>query len=275
MREKNVLEAGVIRYIKEILKGNKKLRTAMVLLVGLWIVVGTRWVTENLLYRERNLKEAMAVARPGSTSSTVSFAARLEDAYLTEADQKEIICYAAGQLGVILHTEPEAFADEKRSGYVYRKDAKNATTCIKLIGTKEQGAAKAYYLIITLLLREDNGDSLTYYRGRIDGIADALAVEDAQTSVQLTGRFYYNMSLEARDRLTDRIIRKLGCEVVCENREESLYTVYAYTKGMNEYILSGEDRINVQLAIYYDEIKDETIVCVASPVITGELVNEK
>jgi len=39
---------------------------------------------------------------------------------------------------------------------------------------------------------------------------------------------------------------------------------------MDEYIVSGNDRINVQLAMYYDEIKDETVLCVASPVITGE-----
>lgn len=275
MRENDVLKAGVIRYIREVLRGNRILRIATILLAGLWITLGTKVITENLLYRERNLKEAMAVTSPGSMSSTISFAGRLKDACLTEADQKEIISYAADQLGVILHAEPEAFSDENRSGYVFRKDAKNASTCIKLVGIREQGVERAYYLIITLWLQEDDGDSLMYYRERIDGIADALAVKEAQTSVQLTGRFFHNMSPAARDRLTDRILKKLGCEVVCENREEPLYTVYAYTKGINEYILSGEDRINVQLAIYYDEIKDETIVCVASPVITGELTDEK
>jgi len=39
---------------------------------------------------------------------------------------------------------------------------------------------------------------------------------------------------------------------------------------MNEYIVSGNDRINVQLAMYYDEINDETVLCVASPLIAGE-----
>ena len=273
MREKDVLKAGVFRYIGEILRCNRKLQIVTVLLAGLWIALGTKVITENLLYRERNLKEAMAVARPGSMNSTVSFAAKLKDAYLTEADQKEIICFVAGKLGLILNGEPEPFTDENRSGFFYRKVAKNAETCIKLVGTKEKDVSKAYYLIISLTLFDDGGDSIMYYRGLIAEIADELAVSEEQTSVQLTGRFFHDMTPVARNRLTDRILKKLGCEVVCENREEPFYTVYAYTKGMDEYILSGEDRINVQLAIYYDEIKDETVLCVASPVITGEVVN--
>ena len=91
-----------------------------------------------------------------------------------------------------------------------------------------------------------------------------------QVSVQVIGKFPHDMTIAARNRLTDRIMKKLGCKIVCENREKSLYTIYAYTRGMEEYIISGDDRINVQLAMYYDEIKDETVLCVASPLITGE-----
>lgn len=273
MRKEDVPKTGVICYIKEVLRGNRNLRIVMILLAGIWIVTGTRLITEKLIYRERNLKEAMAVAKPGGMNSSLSFVAKLQETYLTENDQKEIIVFAAEKLGLELLSEPESFADGKRNGFFYRKKAKNAETCIKLIGTED--IPRAYYLIITLGLQDDDGDSVMYYRGVMDGMADELAVLEEQISVQLAGRFYYNMSPAAKAHLTERILRKLGCEIVCENREESFYTVYAYTKGMDEYVLSGKDRINVQLAIYYDEINDETILCVASPVITGELVNAR
>ena len=272
MQETDKWSPRFVDVIKETLCRSRKLRICLILLIGLWIATGTRVVTEKLIYRERDLKEAMAVAKPGSTTGTVSFAARLKETYLTEQDQKDLIRYVAGELGLALTGEPERVTDTEKDGFFYRKIAKCADTGIKVIGRTEGEGKKVYYLIVSLVLYEDDGDGIVHYRKRMTEIAQELTVSEGQTSIQLTGRFPHDMTLAAKNRMADRILKKLGCEIVCENREESLYTIYAYTNGMNEYVLSAGDRINVQLAMYYDEIQDETVLCVASPVITAEVV---
>jgi len=236
----------------------------------LWIVTGTKLVTERIIYRERNLKEAVAVVRPGSTSGKMLFAARLQDAYLTQEDQQRLLSLIAERIGLVVSSQPEIIREEGRSSFVYRKEAKYADSEIKVIRLKEKSGQTAYYVTVSLSLFDDDGAASMHYQQLMSELAKELGMSQQQASVQVIGKFPHDMTMAARNRLTDRIMKKLGCRIVCESRDESLYTVYAYTKGMDEYIVSGNDRINVQLAMYYDEIKDETVLCVASPVITGE-----
>ncbi len=275
MREKREWKPDFVRMIITRLKQHPALRIAFVCLLGLWIIAGTKYVTEKIIYRERNLKEAFAVVSPGHTTGTVALAARLPEAYLTEEDQKQLIYFSADRLGLTVDTEPESVTEDTQSGFYYRKKAKYADTAIKVLSVRDAQRDSRYYLLIRLSLVEDEGDGVAYFRRRIGELATELELLEVQCSVQLSGSFPQDMTLAARNHLTDRILSKLGCEVVCENREEELYTVYAYTKGMDEYIVSGNDRINVQLAMYYDEINEETVLCVASPVITGEIMGTR
>ncbi len=272
MRETDEWTPGFKGILQETLRSNRWLRIGLIVLIGLWIVSGTRVITEKVVYRKHNLKEAMVIAKPGNTTGMVAFAARLEEPYLTEADQKNLIRYVAGKLGLTLISEPEVVTDGDLNGFFYRKKAKYADTGIKIIERPEMNQNPVYYLIVSLSLYEDDGDGIVYYKKRLDEIAEELELSEKHCSMQLVGRFRQGMTLAAKNRLADRILKKLGCEIVCENREESLYTIYAYTNGMDEYIVSAGERINVQLAMYYDEIKDETILCVASPVISSEVV---
>ena len=270
MGAKRGWKPALLRFVKESLRNRPVLRLALIILVGLWIVTGTKLITEQILYRERNLCEAVAMVRPGSTAGKMLFAARLQEVYLTEDDQQRLLYLTADRLGLTVSAQPEVLREEGRSSLVYRKEAKYANSEIKLISLLEKSGQYAYYLTVALDLFDDDGEAAMHYQQLMSELAEELELSQKQISVQVIGRFPHDMTLAARDRLTDRIMKKLGCKIVCESREESLYTVYAYTKGMNEYVLSGNDRINVQLAMYYDEINDETVLCVASPLIAGE-----
>lgn len=270
MGEQHGWKPAMLRFIKESLRNRPVLRLALIVLAGLWIVTGTKLVTERVLYRERNLQEAVALVRPGSTSGKMLFAAKLQDAYLTEADQQRLLALVAERIGLTLSSYPEVICEEGRRGLVYRKEAKYADSEIKVICLEEKNAQAAYYLMVTLCLFDDDGAAAMQYQQLMSELAEELGMSQKQASVQVIGRFPHDMTMAARNRLTDRVMKKLGCRIVCENRDTSLYTVYAYTKGMDEYIVSGNDRINVQLAMYYDERNDETVLCVASPLITGE-----
>ena len=53
---------------------------------------------------------------------------------------------------------------------------------------------------------------------------------------------------------------------MAENRDNEMFTIYAYAKGAGSYITIGGSKINMNIAIGYDEEQDATKVYLASPV---------
>ena len=67
--------------------------------------------------------------------------------------------------------------------------------------------------------------------------------------------------------LADQVILdRLDAKVVAENRDSDIFTIYAYSKGAGSYITIGGSKINMNIAIGYDEEQDRTKVYLASPV---------
>ena len=102
MGEEKGWKPALLRFVKESLRNRPALRLALMILAGLWIVTGTKLITEQILYRERNLCEAVAMVRPGSTSGKMLFAAKLQDAYLTEADQQRLLALVAEETTLLI-----------------------------------------------------------------------------------------------------------------------------------------------------------------------------
>jgi hypothetical protein len=51
---------------------------------------------------------------------------------------------------------------------------------------------------------------------------------------------------------------------------DEVYSVVGYTKKIREYIYSGKQKININLALRYNSYQDKTYLYLATPVITAE-----
>ena len=90
---------------------------------------------------------------------------------------------------------------------------------------------------------------------------------DISTTVQLKGEYVGFLTMERRNEITDDILEALNAKAVYEYREEDLYTVYAYTAALENYITVENKKINVHIAISRDEENYRTIVYLASPIL--------
>ena len=72
------------------------------------------------------------------------------------------------------------------------------------------------------------------------------------------------------NKLTDEILEDLGAEVVVENRAKELFSVYAYAANMTRGIAIGNDEINLNIAINYNEATKQTRVYLAAPIVDME-----
>lgn len=85
-----------------------------------------------------------------------------------------------------------------------------------------------------------------------------------------TGTYDGKLSIEERNKITDRFVKDLQANVVVEQRGDELYTVYAYTGLINDYVKSEGNKINVNIAFNYNEKKNKTNLYVATPILNQD-----
>ena len=74
-----------------------------------------------------------------------------------------------------------------------------------------------------------------------------------------------SLSMSQKNIISDKIIESSGGRIVTERRSDSLFTVYAYTDKIDDYVLNGSLKTNLNVAITYDEENDITEVYMATP----------
>jgi len=90
---------------------------------------------------------------------------------------------------------------------------------------------------------------------------------DISTTIQLVGEYSGYLTENRKDAVTERVLSALNAKVVYDYREDDLYTVYAYTGALENYITVENKKINIHLAMSQDEENYKTILYLASPIL--------
>ena len=129
-----------------------------------------------------------------------------------------------------------------------------------LAGTQPQ--AQYVYVNITVY---NNIDCAGSYRELVEGMFDAMGIQ-GNVNMNLVGSLEGALNNIEKNELADGLLDRLGAKVVTENRDSDIFTIYAYSKGAGSYITIGGNKINMNIAIGYDEEQDRTKVYLASPI---------
>ena len=129
-----------------------------------------------------------------------------------------------------------------------------------LAGTQPQ--AQYVYVNITVY---NNIDCAVSYRELVEGMFDAMGIQ-GNVNMNLVGSLEGALNSTEKNELADGLLDRLGANVVTENRDSDIFTIYAYSKGAGSYITIGGNKINMNIAIGYDEEQDRTKVYLASPI---------
>ena len=77
------------------------------------------------------------------------------------------------------------------------------------------------------------------------------------------------LDIVERNKLADELLSELSAKVVAENRDADMFTIYGYSQGIKDYLEIGGNRINVNIAMNYDEINNTTNIFLSSPINSG------
>lgn len=250
----------------------KRLRLTIYMLGVLWIAVIMQFAVNSIYQPNKSILEAFIGTNSEVSSFEIEMAAEYGNNYLSEADKKELVRYLASEIGLQLDQPITINRDNNDSEVFALKKGKNAESLIKIVSVEQATASglteTKHYVIIRLKLLQ-NMDSLMAYRSLLKDIFGELEVKNVQTNMEITGSYQGKLTLEQMNTIADSMIDNLQGSVAYANRQEGLFTIYAYTGLIDEYINSLNTKINIHIAINYDESSDTTHVYLGTPVITG------
>lgn len=139
-------------------------------------------------------------------------------------------------------------------------------------------------IIISSYLNEETGDGQTYLyinlikKEQFNKINDIIIgvknlFEKYEKNVEITtcliGYIDGKLSKTEIDEITLNSLHNMRCKIVDEYKDSQLVSYTAYTESIEDYILAGDDRINLNVALRYNEYDDQTLIWIGTPIITS------
>lgn len=248
-----------------------KRRFLWMLIAAAWVFVFLKLLAGALFEKNTSLVAAFSVTNPDAISATVEVAAKYPGENWEEKEQKKILGEVADAIGLWLDNEPEITETEQRTERRYYKDALAADTELKAITLRKTENAgevpeQEQYLYAKICLNESL-ETVLAYKTLLEQTLQELSCTEISTTIQLVGDYAGYLPLERRNEITEKILSALEAEVVYEYKEADLYTIYAYTAGLDNYITVEDKRINVHIAMSQNEDRYRTVLYLASPIL--------
>ncbi len=158
--------------------------------------------------------------------------------------------------------EKEEIDDIKILKKVYISSNAKLTTKIETINDN------ATYLIIDVILY-DNCENIMKVKEEVEDIFKILNL-DLKTNISITGSYHGKINYDEEKLIAFDIMKKMNATILEDYITDKVYSVVGYTKRINEYIYSEKQKININLALRYNEYENKTYLYLATPLITVE-----
>lgn len=246
-----------------------RMRFLAVLIAAAWIFVIVKWLSGSLFEKSNHMVAAFSQANAGAQESILEITAKYNGSYLDEYDRKQMIYSIAKEIGLSVTEEPLKSEKNGRCEISYTKQSAAAETSIRVISLEKETADgyQTEHYVHTKINLKNSIEAVTTYKKLLESALEGIKCKDISTTIQLIGSYEGYLTVDRRNKITDEILSAMGGRIAYEHREDDLYTVYAYTGLLEEYITVEGKKINLHIAMSKDEVNYRTIVYLASPIL--------
>jgi hypothetical protein len=250
---------------------SKKVKGITYVVAVLWIAVIAQLFVNQYFTDDSRLVNAFTKANSVVVDSNLYLVADMGADYMSGEDERNLLQYMSSEIGL---TEECKFTREDGEDTILTKrESDQATTIIKLVRNREKTKKNTYvvrrYLILDLTIN-NNVSSILSYKKKAEKIVSKLDAKTYESQVTFTGTYDGKLSIKERNQITDQFVKDLQADIVVQQRDDKLYTIYAYTGLINDYVKSEGNKINVNIAFTYNEIKNKTNLLVATPILNQD-----
>lgn len=249
------------------------MRKKLLLLITLvWIVAFVRMIIVEDEDGKINIATAFSNEKFVYTESIISVNANLGNQYLSDEEKKKMVEKIARGIGLDNNYDIDLERQENSSCTSLSKTAKNAYTNIRIVTNETQKDGNIIliknYLYIDINI-SNSIESAVMYKDKVKEVLDNMCIV-GDISLNLVGSVNGEMNETEKNNLSNDLIDKLEASYITGNADKRLYTLYAYSDKIEEYIMLGDKKVNINIAITYDEDNNITKIYMATPIITKD-----
>lgn len=247
------------------------MRKILFLLVAvLWIVAGIQMIQNIDAKEEEQIVQAFRQTDCPDMESSVTAEMEL-DGYRTQSEQETMLKDIAGQLGITSDCEVSMSAVSGRSVTELRRQAAGAEVFMRIVTLEQEketeiSTKQYFHAEITVY---DNLECTLYYKKDLEKILAEYA-QNPVVRMKFYGELPGKPGKEECQNKIDELLDGISASVCRSFEDGNVYTVYGYTEWIDEYMWINGEKVNVNAAVTYDEIKNSTCFYLAVPVIDGD-----
>lgn len=247
----------------------KRTRVTLYIVAVLWVAVATQIVMNRAFKEEIQITEAFVKSDTEEMQSNLELVADYKTGFLSKAAKEEIINQLADAIGLVIDGDIAVLEEDTRSEYYIYKHAKKASTEIKVVSVEQTDTdtVQTEHFIIVKLSVLDGIKSIEKYKRLLENTLDDLGVKNKQITLEYEGNKVGNLKTKQKQEIAKLLVKELQGKIAIEYDEGDIYTVYGYTGMLNEYVTSAGNKINIQIAITYNELTNKSKITLATPVL--------
>ena len=255
------------------MKTNKK--KALITLAVMWVIafvliIGTK---EKIQIDDKDIVTAFAVDEYVDTVGRVYAYVNYGNDYLDDMDRQELAQQITKALGIESDIELQIQRGQSDTSSsvtaTYRCETENSKTDISIItienASESLALALEQYILVDISI-DNSVESAVYYKNIIEKFFAQNNIE-ADVSLSLKGSIEGALSNNRKNSICDSIISALNGKLITGSSSDELYTVYAYSESIDEYVVNGTTKSNINIAITYDKVEDISWVYIAIPLL--------
>ena len=238
-------------------------KTAVVIAGILWLITAARvfWNTPQTGAQE-NVLSAFGSASYKEVCADISAYGKYGSMELTDTAKEIILEKVAEKIGINRYTIEQTSRDNVETMQL-SQNGENGSVLCRFITIHQENVEYEQYLYIGVTLKNTVDASFTYEK-LIRQIMEEMQI-DTEVNVNLKGQIHGALTDTQKEQFAQNMLDMMNAKLSVGRHMEDVYTVYAYKKGIKNYIMIGKDKVNVNICIGYDEEKNETTVYLATP----------
>ena len=247
----------------------RRTKVTLYMAAVLWVAVVTQAIVNQAFQEEIQITEAFIKSETQEMQSTLEIIAEYNSEVLKEKDIKNLIFELANSIGLKVDDEITVWEEDGKREYFFFKQAKQATTKIKIVSiAPDEGKTingKNYIIVQLSILK--GIQSIDRYKKSLEDKLAKLGVVNKQLTLKYEGCRDGDLTSVQKHEMAALLVDELQGEIALEYDEGDLYTVYAYTGMLNEYVTSLGNKINIQIVITYNELTNKSKIEMATPML--------
>lgn len=243
-----------------------KKKTKIYIVVVLWAAALGQFIVNQAVSNDNKIIEAFSMSKSIPLESNVDVSAVFAQGELKISDKEAMLKDLAGKLGIkdgyeIINKKEK---DITKSSLI--KDGSNGKTIINIASFNDKKEVdKKQYLNVNITLY-GNTDSIIYYKEKLEGIFLDIGMKPT-SNVYISGSLDGKLSDAQKNDLSTNLMETLQGKEVESQKNGELYTIYGYTPLLKDSIKVAKEKVNINIAMSYDEQSDQTLLHLAVPII--------